>query len=619
MKNYQQQVLVFALLGSMLFSITLFAQKNIQSSSPILQNQVMSSEEMVLFDCESSTAQIDLDVNNVRARQLAGGDLWWDGSSGRYIIPKPGNGEPEVAAIFAGGLWMGGFDAGGNLKMAAQTYGRAFGSADYWPGPLNEIGITDTDICANYDRFWETTSGAINTHIADWMDNGVIDGPVPNSVLGWPGASNPDFFSLNGFDLPELHDLAPFFDRNSNGIYEPMAGDYPVINGADQGIWSVFNDVGNIHTQSGGDINYTEVQVLAYAYTSSNPNIDNATFYDYKFISNAIEPIDSAYIGLWIDFDLGCYLDDYIGCDSAQNMAYVYNSDALDGVSSCSDCQGVNTYCEEIPMVGIKIIQGPLSPKVFINGVDGSDGLRNPQLGEMTDTIVELGMTSFMYYNNGGTGAPPGTTDPTTGNPLTFYNLLSGSWIDGTRLTKGGDGYDPTSTDYTNYAFSSPPDDPNGWSMCSENLPDEDRRVVIGSGPFQITPGSVNRLSFAVIYADNVTYPCPSLDPLSQACEDVQNLFDGITSSTDELTEVPANIQFQPNPMTNQAELIFKDLDNKVQQVGIFSIDGRQVQTYKNISGNTLTINRGSLPGGIYFYKLLTDDYKIHSGKFIVQ
>ncbi|MFT5168809.1 MAG: hypothetical protein ACI8P3_004054, partial [Saprospiraceae bacterium] len=431
---------------------------------------------------------------------------------------------------------------------------------------------------------------------------GVIDGPVPNSVLGWPGKGNSHFFDLNGFDLPTTTQrIAPFYDQNGNGLYEPMNGDYPDINEADQGVWRVFNDAGNIHTQTGGDNLQVEIQVLAYAYSSSNENINNATFYDYRFINRAAEPLDSAYIGLWVDFDLGCYLDDYIGCDSAQNLAYVYNRDALDGISSCSDCQGVNTYCEDIPIVGIKMLEGV---KFFDNG-----------------QVVDRKMSSFMYYNNGGTNPPPppGTTDPTTGNPISFYRLLTGSWIDGTRLTKGGDGYDPASTDYTNYAFPSPPNDPDGWSMCSAGLSDGDRRVVIGSGPFTMPPGAINSLSFAVIYADNITYPCPSLDPLSEACQDVQDLYDGTITATEELADTPANIIFQPNPMTDQAELIFKDLENKVQQVGIFSIDGRQVQAYQNISGNTLTINRGSLSPGLYFYKLLAENFKIHSGKFIVQ
>lgn len=38
--------------------------------------------------CAASKSQIDLEINNVRARLLGGGDCWWDFNDGRYIVPK---------------------------------------------------------------------------------------------------------------------------------------------------------------------------------------------------------------------------------------------------------------------------------------------------------------------------------------------------------------------------------------------------------------------------------------------------------------------------------------------------------------------------------------------------
>ena len=110
-----------------------------------------SANDGLRSDCLASTSQIDLDVNNVRARLLGGGDMWWDLSDGRYIIPNVDPGEVEVASIFAGALWIGGFDAAGNLKMAAQTY-RNTGD-DFWPGPIDDsTGETDQTTCTNWDR-----------------------------------------------------------------------------------------------------------------------------------------------------------------------------------------------------------------------------------------------------------------------------------------------------------------------------------------------------------------------------------------------------------------------------------------------------------------------------------
>ena len=81
-------------------------------------------------DCSGSSSQIDLNINNVRARILGGGSMWWDLSNGRYIVPNVAPGEKEVSSIFAAGLWIGGYDAANNLKLAAQTY-RQNGN-DFW-------------------------------------------------------------------------------------------------------------------------------------------------------------------------------------------------------------------------------------------------------------------------------------------------------------------------------------------------------------------------------------------------------------------------------------------------------------------------------------------------------
>lgn len=86
--------------------------------------------------CSPATKQIDMEINNVRARLLNGGDIWWDKSKGRYIVPKvvPGSGIPEVSALYAGGVWVGGKDPSGATKFMASTYPTA-SSFDYTPGP----------------------------------------------------------------------------------------------------------------------------------------------------------------------------------------------------------------------------------------------------------------------------------------------------------------------------------------------------------------------------------------------------------------------------------------------------------------------------------------------------
>ena len=96
-----------------------------------------------LEDCNNAVAQIDQAINNVRARLTTGGDVWWNSTDGRYVVPKVAHGLPEVSAIFAGAVWLGGVDPAGNLKLADQTFGRADRQYDFFPGPLNASGKSD--------------------------------------------------------------------------------------------------------------------------------------------------------------------------------------------------------------------------------------------------------------------------------------------------------------------------------------------------------------------------------------------------------------------------------------------------------------------------------------------
>ena len=50
-------------------------------------------------NCDNAVAQIDQQINNVRARLTTGGDVWWDGTNGKYVIPKPPPGVQEVYSI----------------------------------------------------------------------------------------------------------------------------------------------------------------------------------------------------------------------------------------------------------------------------------------------------------------------------------------------------------------------------------------------------------------------------------------------------------------------------------------------------------------------------------------
>ena len=532
---------LFILTCLLIFGVALHAHIN-----PDLHNQKRPGNQKegvtsLRMDCAQATQQIDLAVNNVRARLLNGGDMWWDlDGNGRYIVPKvePGSGLEEVSSIFAGSVWLGGFDPGGSLKLACQDF-RGSNSNEFWPGPLTENeGLVDAETCANWDRFWTINANDIDEHLRNYQIAQANNVPyeaedVPESLWEWPGKGNVRFFELNGFDLPFTDSgLGSFFDRNENGIYEPTEGEYPdlEIRGCQRGIYAdemifwIYNDNGGIHTNTDGSPIRMEVQVQAFGFATAD-EINDMTFYRYKLINRAPEQIDQFYFAMWVDPDLGCSSDDYVGCDTSRSLAYTYNMDAADGDpgTECSASGPVPTYGFNIPYLGVDYFRGPLGPKVIND--DGT--YSNPGLNEPFDTTVELGMDAFTYYNRGGQGGftgPAAQTDPD--QPAEFYNYLTGSWRDGTPFTLGGSGFNVGGTNAIDFAFPDTPDDPNGWSMCTANLGQGDRRTIQASGPMRLDPGSKNELIVGAVWVPNGTYPCPNIDRLLAADDVAQNLFD---------------------------------------------------------------------------------------------
>ncbi|GAA5225089.1 hypothetical protein [Membranihabitans marinus] len=474
-------------------------------------------------DCAPSKSEIDMSINNVRARLLGGGDVWWDLTDGKYIVPKvePGSGLPEVSAIYAGAVWLGGYDPVGNLKLAAQQF-RTANANDFWPGPLNPTdGTVDRDVCANWDKHFVVNGDNIRQFIGDFeiaQLNGttLTADDIPEDVLGWPARGNPHFKRIHGFDLPNTSQgLAGYFDFNNDFAYDPLDGDYPIIEirgcptpqFPDEMIFWIYNDAGAIHSQTQGNPIQMEVQVQAFAY-ATNDEINNMTFQRYKLINRATQSIDSTFFAMWVDPDLGCPQDDYIGCDTARSLAFVYNEDQVDGITGC-ECNGVNSYCNDIPMLGVDYFRGPLD-----------------------ENNVEIGMSSFTYYNNGGVGEwPDAQTDPEIAQE--YYRYMSGSWKDGSPFTQGGDAYEIGGTPI-DYAFTGRPNNSTEWSMCSANLNFGDRRTIQASGPFRLDPGAVNELIVGVVWVPDITdYPCPSIEPLLAADETAQALFDNCFDITD--------------------------------------------------------------------------------------
>ncbi len=525
MKNLTQQLTPRYFMASVIYSLVTMG---IVTAGPPAHQKPQPAPPSLLTGCTPGAAQTDLDVNNVRARMLTGGDFWWDysnSSRGQYEVPKGGG----IMPIYAGALWIGGYD-GANLLLAGQEY-RSTGN-DWWPGPLNNIGVNPgiaAEVCQAYDKHYKITASEVANFIG-----GAAATPA---ITGWPAHGNTS--------IGEDQYLAPFYDKNGDGVYNPGDGDYPGFDmvGAgctesqcvpvdhlfgDETLWWVINDRGNIHTATNGASMGLEVHCQAFGFFTDD-EINNMTFNSYRIYNRSPFAIDSTFIGIWSDVEIGCATDDYVGCDVARGLGYCYN-----GTNNDVACSGELGYGLNPPAVGIDFFRGPVATPN-----DGVDNDRDCKIDNL-DPCEQAIMSHFVYFTN---GAPPGYGDPKDAKE--YYNYLSGSWANGNHLLYGGSGFGtltgatnipcdycfPGKTDHT-YEWgtggncSTPATAQADWSEVTAGQTPNDRRLVESAGPFKMLPGAVNVVTAGVVWARAAGGNIASLNLLQSVDDKAQKLFD---------------------------------------------------------------------------------------------
>ena len=282
---------------------------------------------LIAQNCRQATNTGLLDGNDIRAVFKSSGSFFDEQVVTGFEVKDPTTGNTSPA-IFAGGLWLGGYsnDNTGTLRLAVQTYNNC--GNDYFSGPIVN---GNASMCTEFDRVWGVKGADVRALIQDYTDNNVINDPIATSLLAWPGRGNPHFFNQNGFHLPN-QDLAPFRDRNNDGIYNPMDGDYPIADEqylnviADDLLWLVYNDIGNLHTQSSGQSIGAEVQLTAYAFDCDfDPILKQTIFVKQRIVNKGDFDLVNFKAALWTDFNIGCGDDDYFGTIPNQNTVYAYN------------------------------------------------------------------------------------------------------------------------------------------------------------------------------------------------------------------------------------------------------------------------------------------------------
>ncbi|MBX2960125.1 MAG: T9SS type A sorting domain-containing protein [Flavobacteriales bacterium] len=519
----------------------------------------------IFAQCPVGGSQTSMQQNNVHSFYTTEGIFWQNPSNllAGYFIPK-GSG---LSTIFSGAIWIGGYDYNGSIHFSGDMW---IGSGnDYYPGPLDSNATTSYSMCQDFDRFY----GVSKSEIDIFLNNGIIS----SNILNWPGKNNPYILYL-----PHNQDLAPFVDLNNDEIYNPYDGDYPLVKG-DTAIWWILNDRGGMHTATQSYGFGAELHILAYSFLT-NDDINDMTFYDVEIFNKSTFSYNNTYVGIYMDTDIGGYLDDYVGCDTLFSVGYGYNGDSFDE-DNVALGYGLNP-----PLQAVTMIKKP------------------------TINSQEYSMSSFISFHN--------SNNDTMGNPVVtnhFYNYISGRWKDGSQMVYGGNGhYSTGGTIPYSFQYSGNPADSTEWSECSEGNYPGDRKFVMSFGDFDFASMSKISMSFALVYHRPTSGSnCVGVSGLMSSVQNAHNFYN-VISVRNNYPKKRLNFSIYPNPSSGTLSINVgrNRFDNL--NIELYDLQGNLIFIdYKN-NQDIIKINVSSFPNGSYLLRLVSDKGEVGIDKILI-
>jgi hypothetical protein len=571
----------------------------------------LATAEIVFLITDNSYDSLYL--NNINAQINANGIQFLGRGVARFEVPKFSG----KNTICVSTLWIGGLDQNDSLHLAAARYGQgpvtgmALTHFDYFAGPVMDSTAYSIYQDTLWNYVWNLKQSDIDYHKAHWTDAGYQ--PI-HDILTWPGNGN--------VSLGQAAQLAPFYDRNGDGIYNPMDGDYPLIRG-DQALFFILNDDRNIHAESDGAKLKAEIHGMAYVFNVPGDSaLMNTVFMNYKIINRSTNTYHNTYIGVFTDTDIGYWGDDYIGCNVEGSYYYGYNGTPVDGTGQPGS-YGANPPAQAIAIIGGPYIDpdGKDNPKVdslghqlcdaSVNGTNFGDGIADNE---------RYGLTNFMTFNN--SGVPGYMIDPQY-SPQ-YYNMLQSIWRDSIQLKYGGNGHEPGAygspckfmfpgiSDPLCWGAGCILQSPLDWTEVTAGNAPFDRRGVGSSGPFTFNPGQEQEFDVAYTCARAYDNSIDStLNKLKNYVDSVKqyfgsnklpngNSFNGIANNSG-LNAI--KVLFYPNPASTQVNVLFDRIINTPVNISIYNSNGTLIRTLSDTpSGRLITLDISGLSTGLYLF-----------------
>lgn len=549
---------------------------------------------------EKAQSQKRLDVNEISTFIKPVNSIFWDGAySVSYEVPK-GSGNHS---IYLGNLWLVGRKAGTDTIHGFVDRYQANGG-DTKQGPLRTDGTASTDFLTvfEYNRVWKVSQVEVEELQQAYLSGDLSSGLYTPSVdiRDWP-ANGPAGYAVK---------LAPFYDRNADGVYDIYDGDYPVIKGETMLFWILNDTYGPGHMESGYWPMGAEMHVSFYA--CKNPGavgdediINYTTFLEYEIFNRSQNTYDSVYAGFDVNLHIGYSYDDNIGSHVDADAFYGFNAKMFDGYGNTLV---PGAYGEDWPVQSFQFLEGEVNAK-----------------GRL--------MSHFMAYRTDVVNDPH--------QHESYYNYLKGRYKNGQKLMYGGSGYageENVSNIEADYAFSWDSDpthigtngiDPGyGWSMqtlCDTcTIPSLASAMGVGStGPFTLAAGQSKKVVLGLIstFDDSPTIK-ERVEKNREQAKLLKQWYDAgqlpcvmPVLSVDEFA-ADHKLTLFPNPATDRIRITSDALPLHT-PFEIYDMNGRVLIAGKSSANGYIDIDVNGLSKGIYYVKLTFRDAYPKTQKFI--
>jgi hypothetical protein len=394
---------------------------------------------------------------------------------------------------------------------------------------------------------------------------------------------------------------APFKDINNNGIYD-QGIDIPGVPNSSQTIFICLTDAFSASHNSGegfgggitSPLMMSEVHFTAFTY--SNDNSADVQYLKWEVINKCQYAWNNTFFSIVCDPDVGYPSDDFIGCDTARDLGFAYNSTDND-----------QYYGAHPPAFGIALLRSAF----------------NHQTGDT------LGLTSFTFFTDNYNVPPPCESDP-SGEPYSAYLNMTGVKKDSTPFL------DPTITSgsrKTKFCYPGDPESNIGWTEAKGSVqncngdtsmtnvittnPGGDRRFIMSTGSYGLTiqPNEKQIIYAAQMVKRGISYK-NSVTVLKLYCDSIRNIYHntiGIKKIESAMPEKFYLGQNYPNPF-NPVTTITYDLPiSTYVDIRLYDITGKEIQRLVNERQTAgtykITFDASELPSGIYFYRMTTPTF----------